>query len=94
MQAISQGNTYGVTLPAAVARNGVAPNQPKRVQLLIQNTGANPATVKFGQPCNSALDGFVLAAGALLNLHDPCPPESLNFFSTLGTTLSIYEGVS
>lgn len=92
---VNRTQQYSVTCPAGELVTGVSPHVPKRVLLVIQNTGANPGLFRIEKQVQ--LDGgdYVIAAGAELRFVEPenCPSESLNFYSALGTTFAVFEGV-
>lgn len=73
----------------------VAPTNPKRILLMIQNTGANAGLVRFEEPIQG--DGsdilFAPGAGLLFDRGDTCPQGAVNVGSSAGTTFTILEGV-
>jgi len=68
---------------------------PKRILLMIQNTGANPGLVRFEEPIQG--DGsdmlFESKSGLVFDRSDTCPQGAVNIGSELGTTFMIMEGV-
>lgn len=71
----------------------VTPANPKRIALLIQNTGANPGLVRFEEPIQGDGSDLLFAAGAglLWDRADTCPVSAINVGSALGTTFAIVE---
>jgi len=71
-----------------------APAVGSRILLSIQNTGANPGLVRFGNDVRGDGGDMALGAGGFSPLFDKpetCPNDALNFFSALGTTFSVIE---
>lgn len=95
----SSTQQYLVRLAAGENKQGIAPNTPNRTKLVVQNTGANPALLKFngkivGAGGATIGDGseFVLYAGDMpFTFSDPCPVEAFSIASILGTTVSVLE---
>lgn len=71
----------------------VTPANPKRISLLIQNTGANPGLVRFEEPIQGNGSDLLFAAGAglLWDKSDACPVSAINVGSELGTSFAIVE---
>ena len=90
----SRVQQYLVRLPAAVAVNSVSPATPERNLLTVQNTGANPALLRFEYPVTQDGSDLVLLPGDAPLLFDTVVPvQSLNFLSVLGTTIAVVEGL-
>ncbi len=72
----------------------IAPQNPKRIGLSIQNTGANPLLLQFNNKVKGDGSDLAIAAGVLLHWHTPetCPQGSIHIGSVLGTTCAILEG--
>lgn len=85
---------YVVTLAAGQERVGISPQNPDRRQYTVQNTGANPALLRFENAVQFDGGDFEIASKASLSFHNPdtCPRERVNVYSALGTTLAILEG--
>lgn len=90
--------TYLVKAAAGVTASTPAlPSNPRRIALLIQNTGSGPGLVRFGDTVKIDGSDLLLAAGATLppwTQSDTTPVESVNFYSTTGTTFCVMETVS
>lgn len=84
---------YPVIAAAGQFVNGVIPANPKRVLLVIQNTGVNPGRFRFEQPVQNDAGDQVLASmeRVILDNPDTCPAEGVNFLSDLGTTFAVIE---
>lgn len=91
MPAANLGRHYGASLAAGGASQRLEPANGRRVLLIIQNTGANPALVRFGTDVTGNGEDFSIAALDFLGYTIPsnCPKGSINALSVLGTTLSI-----
>lgn len=93
---------YGAVSKATLAANipneseRVAPLAPNRTLLVVQNTGANPGLLRFGEPCKGDGTDLVVAAGAFVSWDqaDTCPVEAINLVSILGTSWAILEGLT
>lgn len=74
----------------------VAPNNPNRTLITIQNTGANPGLLRWGEPCKGDGSDQVIAAGQdkTYDQADTCPVEAINLASIAGTTWAIVEGTT
>lgn len=83
---------YLVTVPALTKLPGVGPNNPKRVYLRVQNTGANPLLFRFGEDIQLDQSDIVIIAGDSVTFNDPCVTLRTSFYSVAGTTVSIVEG--
>lgn len=94
MQAL-RTKQYGVTSLAAAESKKPGPAVLSRRYLMVQNTGANPGLFRFDGACRNDGSDLLFAAGAgvIFSTDNVCPTESLNFFSTLGTTWTVIEGV-
>lgn len=77
----------------AGARSRLAPVNPKRNLLYIQNTGVNAGLFRFENDVQ--LDGgdILLASGAFVLFDVACPIDAINIYSLLGTTFAIIEGM-
>jgi hypothetical protein len=86
---------YNVTSVAAAPSQQPVPANPKRVSLIIQNTGANVGYVRFGTSTQGVGLDFEWTAGFLLKWDqaDTCPKEGINLSSVAGTTWAIMEGI-
>lgn len=100
MPAISS-KQYKVITAAGTATDATsrtaAPQAPNRTMLLIQNTGANPGLVHFGENVQGDGSDFLVASGASLPLWDQAdttPKEKINLGSAAGTTWAILEQVT
>lgn len=88
------------TAAASIEATGskrVAPGNPNRTLLLIQNTGANPGFLRFSEACKGDGSDILLAAGSaplVWDQADTCPVEAVNLASILGTTWAINEGTT
>ena len=94
------------TLPPATPILVAALN-PNRQLLILAVTGPAPAAFKFGSAPTSAIDGITLGAASvsgeqggslLLTRHSEtiesfCPVDAVYAYSSLGTTISVSEGV-
>lgn len=80
--------------PAGVTQRPV-PENPNRVSLVIQNTGAQPGQVRFGAPNLTAAQDFTWAAGQFTKWDqaDTCPLDSVNLNSAAATTWTVMEGI-
>lgn len=90
---------YGAvsTANADVAKGSVrvAPASADRTFFTIQNTGANPGLLRFGEPCKGDGSDIVFAINSppmVWDQADTCPVEAINLASVLGTTWAIAEG--
>ena len=93
---------YGTTLaagtdtPASSVRISPKAGAGRRTLLMIQNTGANPGLVRFGEPILG--DGtdllFTPGSGLLFDRASTCPEGAINLGSNLGTTFAILEQVT
>ncbi len=90
-QYVGEAPVGSVASPLA---NAVAPTNPMRIGLYIQNTGANPLLVQFANKVQGNGSDLAIAAGQLVafTIPDTCPRESINIGSALGTTCMILEG--
>lgn len=86
--------TYSFTTLAGATATRPLPENPNRVSLMIQNTGANLGNVRFGAPVQAPGSDLAFAPGAIVKWDFPetCPLESVNLFSTASTTWCIVEG--
>ncbi len=86
---------YVIALGIAQNLQNASPQTPGRVQLTIQNTGINQALMRFDLEVQ--LDGgdMILNPGDKFQWTHPdtTPREALSFYSEMGTTLSVIEGV-
>ena len=64
---------------------------PNRAYLLIENTGSNPLQVKFGSNFTGS-EGLSVAAGVIYQ-PNPVPINQIWVKSSLGTTISVIEGI-
>lgn len=86
---------YQVAVAASSSR--AVPYTAMRSFLSIQNTGANPGRVRFGQSVQNDGGDIVLAAFEILppfQIPETCPKEAINFSSDLGTTFAVLEGIT
>ena len=87
---------YNVVLTAAEVYSApFTPQGPNRVGLIIQNTGDNPALIRFEIGVQFDGGDFELAPGAMLPWTHPdnCPHSQISAYSELGTTLAVLEGI-
>jgi hypothetical protein len=68
---------------------------PGRIGLLVQNTGGNLGLLRFNGPPLGDGSDIQLGAGDSFKWEhcETTPTESLNFFSTAGTTFAVLETV-
>lgn len=92
---LRSAKTYTVVTPAAVTNAAPVPQNPKRLAIRIQNTGANAGLARFGGPVQTNGSDMLFAAGASekWDQEGTFPLESINFYSLLGTTWSVVEVV-
>lgn len=72
------------------------PTNPRRLGLIIQNTGSTPGLVRFGDTVKNDGSDLLLAAGEFAppwSQPETTPIESVNFFSSDGTTFCVIETV-
>jgi len=73
----------------------VTPANPRRIFLMIQNTGANSGLVRLEEPIQG--DGsdmlFTTGSGLVFDRETTCPQGAINIGSAAGTTFCIVEGV-
>lgn len=74
------------------------PTNPKRIALLVQNTGAQLVLMRFTQPVNQDGSDVAIAAGAIVrwDQSDTAPLEAIFFFcgNAAGSTVAVLETVS
>lgn len=89
--------TYLVKAAAGIApTTPPVPTNPRRIALLIQNTGQSPGLVRFSDPVKNDGSDIMVAAGVILppwTQGDTTPREAINFFSAIGTTFAVMETV-
>lgn len=92
--------TYGGIAPVdsntAQTSVYVAPGNPDRSMLLVQNTGANIGLLRFGGAVlgDGSDTSFDPGAGLLFDRATTCPEASIYIGSVLGTTFSFTEQVT
>jgi hypothetical protein len=72
------------------------PTNPRRIALFVQNTGAAPGLVRLGDTVKNDGSDILLASGEFIppwQTPETCPVETVNFFSTDGTTFCVIETV-
>jgi hypothetical protein len=82
--------------PGDSASTPPIPTNPRRIALVIQNTGAAPGLVRFGDTVKNDGSDLLLAAGMFAppwQTPETTPIESINFFSQNGTTFAVLETV-
>jgi hypothetical protein len=82
--------------PGDTTGNPPIPTNPRRLGLVIQNTGAAPGLVRFGDTVKNDGSDLLLAAGEFAPAWltpETTPIESVNFFSESGTTFCVIETV-
>ncbi len=93
----SRTKTYLVkAAPGDTTGTPPIPTNPRRLGLIIQNTGAAPGLVRFGDTVKNDGSDLLLAAGTFApawSTPETTPVESVNFFSTTGTTFCVIETV-
>lgn len=95
MQAVNTAvKQYVVTMLAGAILEGVSPNNPTRIYMRIQNTGANPMFVRFDNNIQLDNGDTIIMPGDAEVFKDPCPVDRVSYYSALGTTASVIEGVS
>lgn len=74
----------------------VAPLNPNRTHLTLQNTGANPGVLRFSEPVRGDGSDILINTAQILvfDQADTCPVEAINLGSALGTTWAIVEGTT
>lgn len=86
--------TYTIVSAALDTKAAPVPQNPKRLAIRIQNTGAQPGLARFGGPVQGNGSDMLFAAGSAPEKWDQegtCPLESINFYSAAGTTWSVTE---
>ena len=84
----SNSKQYGGVVPVVGTggqKQAIAPYNPIRSALRIQNTGANNLRVMFGRPTTGAGDDFIIAPNNTEVFRDPCPVDSI-YLSCLAVT--------
>jgi hypothetical protein len=71
------------------------PTNPRRLGLMIQNTGLNPGFCRFGAPVTGNGSDLLFAPGAVIkwDQSDTVPLESINLASIAGTTWCLMETI-
>jgi hypothetical protein len=71
------------------------PQNPTRIAITIQNTGANPGVMRFGAPPQGSGQDFAWSAGFLYgwDQRDTCPQEAVFLASVAATSWVIVETV-
>lgn len=88
---------YGFLTAAATQPDAaVSPDNAGRVSLFIQNTGANPGLLRFGNPCKVDGTDIAVAAGAAIQFNENSAiiRQSFWLYSALATTWAIVEAVN
>lgn len=87
--------TYPAVSGPGASTDPVLPQNPERLALYIQNTGANPGVYRLGGPPQGSGQDPALTAGSREKWDqvDTCPLESVSVQSAAATTWVIMETI-
>lgn len=86
--------TYPAVTGPGTPTDAICSENPTRLAIFVQNTGANPGILRFGTPTQQTAN-IAVAAGAWFNWDqaDTSPQEAVFVQSQLATTWTIMETV-